>query len=67
MRESWGIAMTTLSWCMIPLAILWVGVAWFIGGENKRVIRQLEKEKQDATKKEVNHESDKSSNNMKYR
>ena len=55
MRESGGIAMTTLSWCMIPIAILWVGVAWFIGGENKRVIRQLEKPERNATKKEVNH------------
>ncbi|QDT09323.1 Major Facilitator Superfamily protein [Planctomycetes bacterium K23_9] len=42
MRESWGIAMTTLSWCIIPIAIAWCFLAWFIGYENKRVIAELD-------------------------
>ncbi|MGB7347069.1 MAG: MFS transporter [Pirellulaceae bacterium] len=41
MRDSWGLAMTTLSWCMIPIAVVWVGLAWFIGDENKRVVKEL--------------------------
>ena len=38
LRQTLGVAMTTLSWCVVPIAMLWVGLGLFIGGENKRVV-----------------------------
>ena len=38
LRETVGLAMTTLSWAVIPFAALWVAVSVFIGQENKRLI-----------------------------
>lgn len=37
-RESAGIAMTTLSWVMIPIALLWIGLSLFIGKENRKIV-----------------------------
>ena len=37
MRGPLGFAMTTLSWIMIPVALAWVGLAFFIGNENRRI------------------------------
>ena len=37
LRGPFGFAMTTLSWMMIPFAVAWVGLALFLGYENKRV------------------------------
>ncbi len=42
MRDSGNIAMTTISWCMIPVVVVWIGLAWFTGTENKRVVAQNE-------------------------
>lgn len=36
-RESLGMAMTTLSWVMIPIAIAWIGLSLFIGRENRKI------------------------------
>lgn len=36
LRESAEFAMTTLSWMVIPVAILWTGLAILIGRENRR-------------------------------
>lgn len=33
-----GFAMTTLSWLMVPIALAWVGLAFFIGHENKLIL-----------------------------
>ncbi len=52
MRDVGGVAMTTLSWCMIPIAVLWVGLAWFIGTENKRVIAELEQLEENKARKD---------------
>ena len=38
LRETWGFAMTTLSWCIVPIAIGWVALGFFIGRENQRVV-----------------------------
>ena len=37
-REGLGIAMTTLSWIMIPIAIAWIGLSLFIGRENRKIV-----------------------------
>jgi len=37
LRETVGLAMTTLSWCVVPIAMGWAGLGLFIGRENKRV------------------------------
>ncbi|MFK8114133.1 MAG: NTP/NDP exchange transporter [Rubripirellula sp.] len=39
LRESAGFAMTTLSWLVIPVAVVWTGLAIYIGRENARVVR----------------------------
>lgn len=36
-RETVGMAMTTLSWVMIPIAIAWMGLSLFIGKENRKI------------------------------
>ena len=43
LRGPLGFAMTTLSWMMIPFAIGWVALAFFLGSENKRVEAAREK------------------------
>ena len=35
-RESMGVAMTTLSFVMIPVAVAWIGLSLFIGNENRK-------------------------------
>jgi AAA family ATP:ADP antiporter len=57
MRDVGGVAMTTLSWCMIPVAVLWIGLAWFIGFENKRVIATLEGARSDDASREMKGET----------
>ena len=37
-RDGLGIAMTTLSWLMVPIALVWAGLAIFIGHENKTIL-----------------------------
>ncbi len=37
LREVTGVAMTTLSWAILPIAAAWVGLALFIGRENKKI------------------------------
>jgi len=37
-RESAGMAMTTLSWVMIPIAVAWIGLSLFIGKENRKIV-----------------------------
>lgn len=37
LRETVGMAMTTLSWCMVPIALCRAGLGSFIGRENARV------------------------------
>jgi AAA family ATP:ADP antiporter len=37
-RETLGMAMTTLSWIMIPIAITWIGLSLFIGRENRKIV-----------------------------
>ena len=37
-RESVGLAMTTLSWVMIPIALVWIGLSLFIGIENRKIV-----------------------------
>ncbi len=37
LRESAGLAMTTLSWIVIPIALAWAVLGLYIGRENKRV------------------------------
>lgn len=44
LRESQGFAMTTLSWCVVPIAVCWVGLGLFIGGENKKVVARIAEE-----------------------
>lgn len=44
LRETAGFAMTTLSWIVIPIALIWAGLAVFIGAENKRVVAKTESE-----------------------
>ena len=44
LRDSAGIAMTTLSWIVVPIASIWVALAFFIGSENKRILRENEKQ-----------------------
>ena len=41
-RETLGFAMTTLSWILIPVALAWVGLAIFIGSENRRIAKEAE-------------------------
>ena len=43
-RDGLGIAMTTLSWLMIPIALVWAGLAIFIGHENKTILAKKEKQ-----------------------
>lgn len=44
LRESAGIAMTTLTWSVIPFAIAWAGLSLFIGRENSKLAEQQETE-----------------------
>jgi AAA family ATP:ADP antiporter len=37
LREVLGMAMTTLSWAVLPIAAAWIGLAVFIGKENKKI------------------------------
>ena len=37
LRNSVGVGMQALSWAVVPLALCWVGLALFIGRENKRI------------------------------
>lgn len=37
-RESMGLAMTTLSVVMIPIAMAWIGLSLFIGRENRKIV-----------------------------
>ncbi|MFK7765693.1 MAG: NTP/NDP exchange transporter [Mariniblastus sp.] len=37
-RGTFGLAMTTVSWIMIPIAIVWIGLSFYIGRENTRVV-----------------------------
>ena len=37
LRGELGVAMTTLSWAVLPIAAAWVGLAVFIGRENKKI------------------------------
>ena len=37
-RESLEMAMTTLSWIMIPVAAAWIGLSLFIGRENRKIL-----------------------------
>ncbi|MFK7821297.1 MAG: NTP/NDP exchange transporter [Planctomycetaceae bacterium] len=41
LRSSAGLAMTTLSWCVVPIAIGWLGLAIFIGRENKKISERV--------------------------
>lgn len=38
LRGSFGFALSTLSWIVLPIALLWAGLAVFIGAENKRLV-----------------------------
>ena len=40
LRESMGFALTTMSWCVMPFAILWVGIGIYLGNENQRAAVQ---------------------------
>ena len=42
LRETVGVAMTTLSWLVLPIAACWVGLAVFIGRENRRIAGKSE-------------------------
>jgi len=42
LRESVGFAMATMSWLVIPIAIVWTGLALFIGRENSRIVKNSE-------------------------
>ena len=37
-RETMGLAMSTLSWIMIPFAVAWIGLSLFIGLENRKIL-----------------------------
>ena len=39
LRESAGWAMSTLSWAIIPIAVVWSFLGVYIGKENKRVVK----------------------------
>ena len=43
LRESAGLAITTLSWIVIPIAVVWAMLGLFLGAENKRVVESLRK------------------------
>ena len=47
-RETLGFAMTTLSWILIPVALAWVGLAIFIGSENRRIAKEAKDTTKDA-------------------
>jgi len=40
LRETAGLAMTTLSWIVIPIALAWAVLGLYIGKENKRVVEE---------------------------
>ena len=42
LRETAGLAMTTLSWIVVPIALAWAVLGFYIGKENKRVIEENE-------------------------
>ncbi len=42
LRESAGWAMSTLSWAIIPIAVVWSFLGVYIGKENKRVVKERE-------------------------
>lgn len=37
-QKSAGLPMTTLSWTMIPFALVWIGLSLFIGRENRKIL-----------------------------
>jgi len=41
-RESMGVAMTTISFVMIPVAAAWIGLSLFIGNENRKNVQANE-------------------------
>lgn len=43
LRSKAGFAMATMSWLVIPVAVIWTGVALFIGRENLRITKEREK------------------------
>lgn len=45
-RESAGMAMTTLSWIMIPFTLAWIGLSLFIGKENRKILAKSASNKQ---------------------
>ena len=44
-RETMGLAMTTLSWIIIPIAVAWIGLSLFIGRENRKIVAATERGK----------------------
>lgn len=40
LRETAGLAMTTLSWIVVPIALAWAVLGLYIGKENKRVVEE---------------------------
>jgi len=42
--EAVGLAMTTLSWIVIPIAMAWAVLGLYIGKENKRVVAESNSE-----------------------
>lgn len=40
LRETAGLAMTTLSWIVIPIALAWAVLGLYIGKENKRAVEE---------------------------
>ena len=44
LRETVGLAMTTLSWIVIPIAMAWAVLGLYIGEENKRVVKESDSE-----------------------
>ena len=47
LRETKGFALATISWCVMPLAICWVGIAFFLGKENQRIGSQVDRDDAD--------------------
>ena len=43
LRENAGVAMTTLSWAVIPVALCWTGLSLFIGRLNKQITAENER------------------------
>lgn len=49
LRQSLGVAMTTLSWVVLPIALVWMGLAVFIGRENKKIASHAETDRKEPT------------------